>query len=323
MKQQAFENKFSDDWQQLRVFLESKNANKKLHHHQFPPLYRQLCHQLALAKHRGYSPNLVDQLNDLTLRCHHRLYQHRDQYQNQFLKFIFHDFPNVLRKNSIFVALAIAFFALPFISVGLLCTYDTDIIYSVMPASQVRDLESMYDPASKALGRERESDSDLFMFGFYIKNNITVGFQTFAGGILFGLGSLFFLIYNGIFIGAALGHLTQVGYTDTFYPFVAGHGSFELTAIAFSGAAGLKLGYALINPGAYRRTTALRIAAKDAIKIVYGAILMLIVAAFIEAFWSSSTQVPSDVKYAVGGILWLLVIWYCLYCGKHRASNGS
>ena len=68
------------------------------------------------------------------------------------------------------------------------------------------------------------------MFGYYIKNNIGISFRTFAGGMLFGLGSVFFLVYNGLAIGATAGHLTQAGFASTFYPFVAGHGSFELTA---------------------------------------------------------------------------------------------
>lgn len=48
--------------------------------------------------------------------------------------------------------------------------------------------------------------------------------------------------------GAIAGHLTDIGYGQTFWPFVIGHGAFELTAIALAGAAGLKLGWALLAP---------------------------------------------------------------------------
>ena len=40
------------------------------------------------------------------------------------------------------------------------------------------------------------------MFGYYIRNNTGIGFQTFAGGLLLGLGTLFFLVFNGFYIGA-------------------------------------------------------------------------------------------------------------------------
>ena len=40
------------------------------------------------------------------------------------------------------------------------------------------------------------------MFGFYIFNNVRIGFQTFASGLVFGLGTILYLLYNGVFIGA-------------------------------------------------------------------------------------------------------------------------
>ena len=47
------------------------------------------------------------------------------------------------------------------------------------------------------------------MFGFYVMNNVGIGFRSFAGGIFLGLGSALILVFNGLFIGAAAGHLTH------------------------------------------------------------------------------------------------------------------
>jgi uncharacterized membrane protein SpoIIM required for sporulation len=177
----------------------------------------------------------------------------------------------------------------------------------------------MYDPAAGKLGREREADTDIFMFGFYIKNNISVAFRCFAGGMLLGIGTLLVLFFNGMFIGTIAGHLTRLDYVDTFYPFVVGHGSFELTAIVFSGAAGLRLGYALINPGQFTRLDALRAAGRDVVPMIYGIVLMLIIAAFLEAFWSSSASLPVGVKYGVGALLWSLVLFYSFSGRRHES----
>ncbi len=125
------------------------------------------------------------------------------------------------------------------------------------------------------------------MFGFYIMNNIGIAFQTFASGVLLGLGSLFFLLFNGLMIGSVAGHLTQIGYVQTFWPFVIGHGAFELTAITFAGAAGLKLGWALLAPGRLTRGEALRLAARRSVQLIAGVIVLLLLAAFTEACWSS------------------------------------
>ena len=65
----------------------------------------------------------------------------------------------------------------------------------------------MYDPANRRLGM-READTNVAMFGFYIWNNVRIGFQTFAGGLLAGVGSAWFLGANGVIIGAVAGYLT-------------------------------------------------------------------------------------------------------------------
>lgn len=186
-----------------------------------------------------------------------------------------------------------------------------------MDGAQVRSIEVMYDPDSLThkIGREREADSDLYMFGFYIKNNTGIGFENFAGGILFGLGTLFYMIFNGLYIGAAAGHLTHLEFIDTFWGFVLGHGSFELTAIVLSGVAGLKLTAALIKPGRKSRIRALIDNGKIAVQIMYGAATMFIIAAFIEAFWSSMVM-PVMIKYIVAAILWSLVLAYFLFLGR-------
>ncbi|WP_045825829.1 stage II sporulation protein M [Teredinibacter turnerae] len=314
MKQELFEVQHAPLWEKL----ESELAEKKPRDTQFPQNFRTVCHHLALAKHRRYSPQLVDRLNALVIDAHHRFYQKNRRFRYQWLDFIVFEFPLAIRRNARFVLLALALFTLPLLVMGVGCYSNNELIYSVAPAEQVQSFESMYDPDAEKIGRERDSETDLAMFGFYIKNNIGVSFRTFAGGILFGVGSIFFLVFNGLSIGSVAGHLTQMGYTSTFYPFVVGHGAFELTAIVFSGAAGMKLGYALIAPGTLSRLDALRVAGREAVIIVYGSTLMLIIAAFLEAFWSSSAALPVAVKYSVGGCLWALVAIYFLFAGRAR-----
>ena len=159
------------------------------------------------------------------------------------------------------------------------------------------------------------------MFGFYIKNNTGIGFQTFAGGLIFGAGTIFFLLYNGLVIGATAGHLTGLGYIDTFWGFVAGHSAPELTAIMLSGAAGLMLGWALIAPGNKSRLRALQDAGKTAVTIIYGAALLFFLAAFIEAFWSSMTWIAPSIKYVVGISLWIMLWAYFLMAGKPHSAG--
>ncbi len=320
MKQQHFEEQYRDSWDEINS---NVSEGKIQYQRNFPDRYRQLCYQLALAKERRYTPDLINRLNRLVLQSHHHFYQGNQRYRHQWLRFIVWGFPSVLRANSSFVLFSILLFLGPAVLTGIVCYFNEEFIYSLMSSDQVHRMESLYDPSVEHLGRERQSDTDLMMFGHYIKNNIGISFRTFASGIVFGLGSIFFLVFNGIVIGAVAGHLTQLGFVDTFYPFVVGHGAFELTAIVFSGAAGLKLGYAVIAPGPYKRSVAIRIAGIEAIQIMYGVMIMLLIAAFIEAFWSSSSTLPIEVKYAVGAAWWLSVLAYCLFSGRYNGSKPT
>jgi uncharacterized membrane protein SpoIIM required for sporulation len=196
-------------------------------------------------------------------------------------------------------------------------------IYSVMSADQAASFEAMYDPGASVVGRERESDGDFSMFGFYVMNNVGISFRVFASGLLFGLGSAFYLVSNGVYIGAAAGHIINLGYSETFFSFVAGHGSFELTGIVLCGGAGLMIGHSLISPGRRTRLESLQICARAAIRVVLGAALMLVVAAFIEAFWSSTKEIAPWIKYAVGLALWVVVIVYLAGAGRKHPSSGD
>ncbi len=317
MKQHLFEEQHRQVWQIVEASLEKpgKGDNSKL----LAEHYLLLCQHLALAKERLYDPALVERLNKLVLLLYRELYRYRSESRLNIYAFLRREFPLAIYRHRRFILVALLVFMLPALIAGTWIYFDDDAVYSVIDAPQVRQVEQMYDPAARKLGREREAETDIYMFGFYIKNNIGVAFRCFAGGLLLGIGSLLMLFFNGLFIGSVAGHLTRLDYVDTFYPFVVGHSAFELTAIVFSGAAGLRLGYALLNPGQLSRRNSLRLAGREVIPMLYGIVLMLVIAAFIEAFWSSNASLPIAVKYSVGAVMWILVLWYSFSGRRHES----
>jgi uncharacterized membrane protein SpoIIM required for sporulation len=259
-------------------------------------------------------------LQQLAMRGHQQLYRHRSPIGSQLLGFVLAGFPRLVRAQWRLVAISsLMFFGSLVIMAGLIQGFP-DLVYSVLDPQQVSEMESMYDPQAQRIGQamERAADDDWMMFGYYIMHNIGIAFQTYATGLLFGLGSLFFLFFNGLMIGAVAGHLTSIGYGQTFCSFVIGHGAFELTAIALAGAAGLKLGWALLAPGQLSRAHALRLAAITSVQLIYGVIVFLLIAAFIEAYWSSMRWPQPALKYTVGATLWALVIGYLSLAGRKQ-----
>ena len=308
MKQQLFEQQHQHTWELIEQLLEKPQSGKNSQ--VLTENYMLLSQHLALSKQRLYDSALIERLNKLVMLLYRELYRYQTDSRLNYYRFLVRGFPLSIYRHRVFIAVALLAFLLPAIIAGAWVYLDENAIYSIMDGQSVRKVEQMYDPSAHKLGREREAETDIFMFGFYIQNNISIAFRCFAGGLLAGIGTLFVLFFNGLHIGRIAGHLTRLDYIDTFYPFVIGHGAFELTAIVFSGAAGLKLGYSILNPGQFSRLDSLRLAGRDSIPMLYGITLMLVIAAFMEAFWSSNTDLAISVKYSVGAICWILVLLY-------------
>jgi len=324
LNQETFESRYAPQWAQFEGWLDAlasgTSGDKKglIPEAAVPKRYRVLCQHLALARDRQYSSGLVERLNRLVIRGHQLLYSAHPEAGPAVARFFSAGFASAVRARLATVLAAALLFFAPLAALVVLIQLTPDLAYSVLPHEQVLAYQEMYDPAAKRLGA-RSAQADTFMLGHYIWNNVRIGFQTFAGGLLFGFGTVFFLVFNGTMIGAAAGHLFHIGYTTTFLSFVAGHSAFELTGIALMGAAGLELGAALIMPGALTRRDALRLRARLAVPLVYGAGTLLTAAAFIEAFWSPLPAAPA-LKYGVGAALWILLALYFIFAGRDRAA---
>jgi uncharacterized membrane protein SpoIIM required for sporulation len=323
VKQRRFERRHAADWQAFAARLDRldhwtapRNAAQPapLPVAELPAAYRQLCQQLAIARSRRYGRSLLARLNQLALRAYQQLYRGPQRRWQAVLHFLTADFPQRVRADAGLFWVCAALFYLPLLGMGLAVHQAPELIHSLLSPESVADLEAMYAPGKTAA--DRDAASDLAMFGYYIYNNIGLGFRTFAGGVLLGIGSAFMLVLNGVFIGAASGYLTARGFIETFYTFIAGHGAFELTGIVLAGVAGLKLGWAVVAPGRSSRVESLRQAAAGGVRLILGVAALLVLAAFIEAFWSSNRAIPADIKYAAGAIGWLLVSLYLTRAGR-------
>jgi uncharacterized membrane protein SpoIIM required for sporulation len=252
----------------------------------------------------------------MTAAAHQVIYYRRELGLDRLVRFVTHVFPRAVRAHAWYVAIAAATFFLPAFILGALVYWRPELILSVVSPETASSFEEMYSPAARSIGRARTASTDWMMFGYYIRNNIGVSFQCFASGLFAGVGSLFFLAYNGAFGGALAGYLTERGLSSTFYSFIATHSSFELTAIVLSGAAGLRIGRSLLMPGRLTRTQSLVLASQDAVVLLYGVVAMLLVAAAVEAFWSSASWLPPTAKYSVAAVCWTSVLGYLAFQGR-------
>lgn len=284
----------------------------------FPENYRRLCQDLNHAKAANYSAELIDRLNQLVWEGHQILYGRKRRQGSNMARVFLIDFPQTFRREHRMVFLGHILFYLPALVIFFYLTINPPMTGLFLDQDLQSKLEQMYDPSSEFFLTPRETNGSADMFGFYILNNIGIGFSTFAGGALAGIGSLFFLIFNACNLGAAAGHIVNIGYSSTFFPFIATHSSFELTALIITAVAGLKIGWAIIAPGRLTRTSAMTLAARKMVPLMAGAFIFLVLAAIIEAFWSS-LPMDSWIKYLSAGASWLLVYGF-LIGGSRRGS---
>ncbi len=303
------------DWAELEMLLThfgSRGRRKSATPEElgrFSALFRSVCADLERARAQGFSDDLVDYLNTLAVRGHNLFYAAPAWPRGLVRRFFFRLFPLTVRRNAVYVATGLTLFYAPMLAVIGLATFNEDALYQIVPKGMLESFEKMYERGHK---EGRSELQDTAMTGFYVKNNIGIAFQCFATGVFFGLGSLFFLIYNGVVIGAVVGFLGHSDVAMNLLSFIIGHGPFELTAIGLSGAAGLRLGFGALATGQLRRGESLRRAAYEAVILVLGAATLLAGAALIEGFFSPSS-LPIAVKFGFGGLCALFLVFYLGY----------
>jgi uncharacterized membrane protein SpoIIM required for sporulation len=286
---------------------------------QVASLYRSACGDLMVARARGYAPDLIEYLEGLAARASNELYGTRESRLPGFFEILASEFPRTLRRRWRFFLTAALLFLLP-LALGIYGTYAWDgFAEGVMPPAQLSMMSEMYQDGYDA-GRAEAIDSA--MAGHYVENNVGIALRCFATGILLGLGSMFFLVYNGLIIGTTVAWVIQTGGGPNILTFMCGHGVFELTAIVISGAAGIQMGYSLVDTKGRTRLGSLRAQASELVSLVVGAGALLFIAAGLEAFWSPSS-LPPPVKWAAAAVFAVLLTLYLVFAGREYGRPGG
>jgi uncharacterized membrane protein SpoIIM required for sporulation len=208
----------------------------------------------------------------------------------------------------------------PFLVMMISAGHDIRWAQAMLGPEQMASMEEMYGGKAEQIAHLRSQyGSNFMMFCFYIYNNVAIDFRTFAGGMLGGVGTLFFLLVNGLLMGASAGYVNHAGNPESFWTFVFGHSSFELLGMVVSGMAGMRLGLAILRPGRLPRVRALVEASRQALPLIYGAAMLTCLAAVVEGFWSAQ-DIPAAAKYAFGTSGWVLHAVYFMMAGRRVAD---
>lgn len=285
----------------------------------FASLYRSTCADLALAEAYNLPPNTVAYLHQLVGRAHNQLYRSKAFDISRWTHVMLYDVPQRLYRDNYLRVAFILFWGL-FIASMALAALSPGFAERAIGKEQIQQMEHMYsEPVSTMSG----SGANFFnqrsgMAGFYIWHNAGIGLRAFALGLVFGIGGLIITSSNALMLGAVFGHMTTVSQRENFFEFVTAHGPFELNAIVLSAAAGIRLGFSLIDTGGLSRAASMRRAGYAALPTMCAALFLFVMAALIEGFLSPSAA-PYWVKAGVAVVSSGILAFYFVILGNPRS----
>jgi uncharacterized membrane protein SpoIIM required for sporulation len=279
-------------------------------------LYRAAAADLALARRRYPGDPVVRRLEELVGRARHVVYAAPSR-RPALLPFIRRGYWRLVAERPLALLIAAALLFGPALLAGSWAVEDPGAAGGLVP----EEYRSVVEPREDTdLGHS--ADEQAAVSSAIFTNNIQVSMLAFAGGALVGIGTALVLIYNGVFLGAVAGLAGGAGNGDDLYELVVAHGVLELSLIVVTAAAGLRIGWAIVDPGRQPRGDSLVAEARRGIGVVLGSAPWFVLAGLVEGFVTGSghsVATVSAVGFALGAAYWALVV----SLGRRDASGSG
>jgi uncharacterized membrane protein SpoIIM required for sporulation len=278
-------------------------------------LYQRVSAHLSHARTAYRDPSLTMRLTTLVTQASGVIYRGRSRPGIAITEFFAWRFPAAVYQSGRFIAASAALLLIPAIVMGVWLG-TSDAARDVSAPEEVRaayienDFESYYS-----------SDSATNFATQVTVNNIQVALAAFAGGVLAGIPTVYLLVYNGANVGLAAGLFADAGQLDRFFGLILPHGLLELTAVVIAGAAGLRVGWAVIVPGDRSRIEAIGAESRQAVLIALGLMVAFVAAGFIEGF-VTGRGVPTALRIAIGVAAELAFVLWIVVQGRTATARG-
>lgn len=325
MRQSVFVERRRSGWQRLEDLLEAaeRRGLRSLGPdsiEELGRLYRWVTSDLAFAEGRAYDPTLRQYLHRLTARAHAYVYAGNvEGGWHRIVRFLGHDFPDEVRRSRWYVAACFGLFAVGAILAYALIKHAPNDAYVILPDALVRPIHEKIHDSNFGFNRDFASE----MSAQIMTNNIRIAVYAFGSGIVtLGVLTLYLMFFNGLMVGGMGAMYAAAGFGYDFWATIAPHGVIELTAIWVSGAAGMLLAAAVLNPGRLRRIDALRRNARRALTLIVGVFCMLVCAAIIEGFFSPQ-RFPPELRLAVGVLTGVALVYYFGLVGRRPDAASA
>jgi uncharacterized membrane protein SpoIIM required for sporulation len=286
-----------------------------------PVLYRGALSSLSVARETSLDLELVTYLEGLCARAYFFVYGVRTSPRRRLNAFFQHDWPVAVRSLWRETIVSALLFAAGILAGFLLVTNDPSWFSAFVGEgmSQGRDFSASTAHLRGTL-YDGDKDDMLGLFAtFLFTHNAQVAIGCFALGFAFGVPTSLLIIMNGAGMGAFLALFSSRGLGAELGGWLAIHGTTEIFAIILAGAAGLRIGWAVVFPGESSRLAAATEAGRTAAIVMAGVVLMLFAAGLLEGY--GRQLITSDtLRYLIGA--GMLSLWLLYYFGPRRPADG-
>ena len=280
-------------------------------------LYQRAGADLATARVEYTADSmLVNRLTLLVSDAHGVLYGQRDtEVSRNLLQFATVTFPSAVYALRRYIAVAALLTVLPWAVFQIWLAVSPTAFDVAAPDATAQeyidqDFEDYYS----------NQPSQNFATQVFL-NNVRVGFLAFASGALLCVFAVALLVWNGANIGVAGGLFTHVGQWDKFWGLILPHGMLEISAVIVAGAAGLRIGWSIIDPGDRPRFHAFVDEARRSGSVLVGLIAAFMLAAIVEGFVTGRPW-PTWIRIGIGLLVFVLFWgWTIIFAWRARVDD--
>jgi len=316
MRETKFIKQNTKKWADFEKTLEKELENPE----ELNELFVQVTDDLSYA--RTFYPNRSVRvyLNGLGQKIFFNLYKNRKRKKGRLKHFVLESLPQIIYESRKEFRISFLVFTLS-MAIGVLsCYMDEDFVRIILGESYVdMTLENIQNNDPMAVYKAKDEGG---MFARIAANNLRVALMTFAMGAIYAIGTILIMIKNGIMVGAFQYFFVEQDLFWESFLTIWTHGTLEISAIIIAGAAGLTMGRGLVFPGTLSRIKAFQISARRGLKIMVGITPIIILAGFIEGYFTRYTETPDVVR-----LLFILaclgfILFYFVYYPWVKAKRG-
>jgi uncharacterized membrane protein SpoIIM required for sporulation len=278
-------------------------------------LYQRTATHLSVVRTNSPDPMLIDRLSSLVARGRGSVAGSKTPSWQVVVTFLQATFPAAVYRIRWWVlATAAACFGVS-LALGTWIALSPHVQQHIAPPERVKslvtkDFEGYYSASPAA------------SFAAHVfTNNVWVAAGALVTGILLGVPTVYMLLNNFANLGVIGGLMVANGRGPLFFGLIIPHGLVELSAVLIAGAAGLKIGWTVVDPGPRSRNDAIAQEFRSLVTVSLGLIVVLAVAGTIEAFVTPS-GLPTAARVGIGVIAQIGLIYWIVVYGRRAAAAG-